>query len=552
MGRTDEDGLDPSGEPLLQGPPSLFAADRPSRDKIWAFLWAISVALVVGGAVYAGVHRNPDFAKLIAPSYLSDAEHCPAVGPHGRRLLLKHGEDAQPTFFLQAAGLCTGVSILGGIGLALLSLQLFKRSAMAMVHAAVGIQIAIPAAIALAAFLSGAPAAGVPFALMSAALGLTMWLYRSQLALVARLLSISVHALVDQPSVIVAALLLQLLGLLVLVPMGGMMLLAFTNGTVVPNPGRAAVEDDGTCAGADGKAVACCSWQVDSWVPGYLAYAGMVATWTTLLVFTIKMFTIAGATAQWYFAPAGMGAPKGATLRSARQALGASFGSLCFASWLLTLIKMARATLDKIRQDNEGGVCALILTSCLDFLYAMFEAVTKFGVVRAAITGEAFMDACHGVVGLLSRNALDTVGVWFLPGFILQASAAMMAVAWGVLAYAGSTALWGGGHAASASGVVVGLLSGVFALITLAFLNGVLLNMVDATYVAWAMDRDAAAVTRSDVNDVFLAPGAPWHKAPGAIVEQPDAAYAYGAEAGLAGAGGPAAPQPYPSPAYRG
>lgn len=44
------------------------------------------------------------------------------------------------------------------------------------------------------------------------------------------------------------------------------------------------------------------------------------------------------------------GAPKGATLRSARHALGPSFGSMCLASWLLTLIQYARALLDKIRQ----------------------------------------------------------------------------------------------------------------------------------------------------------------------------------------------------------
>jgi hypothetical protein len=146
-------------------------------------------------------------------------------------------------------------------------------------------------------------------------------------------------------------------------------------------------------------------------VPGYLAYAGLVTTWTTLLVFTVKMYTIAGATAQWcelhaprargggarkrrglcgragaeptvdgrapglgilatappnaplppppslppsatprYFAPVAQGAPKRATLLSARHALGPSFGSLCLASWLLTLIKYARAALDKMRQ----------------------------------------------------------------------------------------------------------------------------------------------------------------------------------------------------------
>lgn len=36
--------------------------------------------------------------------------------------------------------------------------------------------------------------------------------------------------------------------------------------------------------------------------------------------------------------------------------------------------------------------------------------------------------------------------------------------------------------------------------------------MVDAAYVCWAMDRDAAAVTRSDVHAVFAAPDAPWVK----------------------------------------
>jgi hypothetical protein len=48
--------------------------------------------------------RNPDFPTLISPSYLSDADHCPAVGPHGRRLLRDEGDDVKPTYFLQAAG----------------------------------------------------------------------------------------------------------------------------------------------------------------------------------------------------------------------------------------------------------------------------------------------------------------------------------------------------------------------------------------------------------------------------------------------------------------
>lgn len=51
------------------------------------------------------------------------------------------------------------------------------------------------------------------------------------------------------------------------------MILAFANGAVVPNPSRAGV-DSGVCVDAAGREVMCCSWQVDGWVPGFMAYAG--------------------------------------------------------------------------------------------------------------------------------------------------------------------------------------------------------------------------------------------------------------------------------------
>lgn len=64
----------------------------------------------------------------------------------------------------------------------------------------------------MAAFMSGAPAVGFPFAFLAALLAFTLWLYRQQLVLVARLLAISLHALADMPGIIVAALGLQVVG----------------------------------------------------------------------------------------------------------------------------------------------------------------------------------------------------------------------------------------------------------------------------------------------------------------------------------------------------
>jgi hypothetical protein len=50
----------------------------------------------------------------------------------------------------------------------------------------------------------------------------------------------------------------------------------------------------------------------------------------------------------------------------------------------------------------------------------LLEAVTKFAVVRMAITGDALMPSCRSTADLLARNLLDSVGVWWFPGMILQ------------------------------------------------------------------------------------------------------------------------------------
>jgi len=59
----------------------------------------------------------------------------------------------------------------------------------------------------------------------------------------------------------------------------------------------------------------------------------------------------------------------------------------------------------------RGCQNALPLTFCLRaaVMLQLLEAVTKFAVVRIAITGEPLMEGCRRTADLLSRNLLDTV-----------------------------------------------------------------------------------------------------------------------------------------------
>lgn len=77
---------------------------------------------------------------------------------------------------------------------------------------------------------------------------------------------------------------------------------------------------------------------------------------------------------------------------------------------------------------------------------------------------------CH-VYTICVVLLLLQVGVWFLPGMILQTAAFMMSVAWAVLASSVSYLVWGRDDVAQSSAVMVGIVAFLFAFITLAFIN---------------------------------------------------------------------------------
>lgn len=503
---------------------------RPYRDTAWGVIYVLSLVLALIGGVYALVHRNKDFATLASVDYLSDPKHCPITPPHKgptRHLLLLDGEDPEdytPTFFLEAAGVCTAISVVGGLLLGLGSLMLVQKRPHACVGAAVGLQVGLPALAGMLLLANGAGAGAVPLFVTAGILGFVFYLYREQLALVGRLLAISSNALWQNVGAIVGgSLLLQLGGLLVTVPLVFGLVLAFANGGVVPNGSVQDIQGS-VCSNAQGQEILCCAWQPDGWAMGYMAWTSMMLGWSTLLVFTLKVFVVSGVTAQWYFAPAGSNA-KGSLKTALGHAFGPSFGSLCLASWLLNLLNMLKSMAQNARAENRDNILVQILVSCFEFLLSILEAVTKFAVVRMAITGEAMLPSCRSTADLLARNLLDSVGVWWFPGMVLQVTAVILSALWGGAVFGVSYTYWGRSQVALSSGVMLGAVAFLFGLLTISYLNSVLLSIVDAVYICFAMDKDQHVMTRPDVHEVYVL--LPSNKAPMGVVEQPDGSYAF-------------------------
>jgi len=51
--------------------------------------------------------------------------------------------------------------------------------------------------------------------------------------------------------------------------------------------------------------------------------------------------------------------------------------------------------------------------------------------------------------------------------------------------------------------IILGLLAFFMALVVLSFFGSVLLNIVDAVFVCYALDRDTQTVSRPEVHEVF-------------------------------------------------
>ena len=375
----------------------------------------------------------------------------------------------------------------------------------------------------------GSGTAGIVLLVLTALTAFVFWLWRREIELVARLLAVSAKSLQDNPHVITAVVFLKVCLLCVLIPAGAFITAAYMNGEVTMNPEAIRVDEGAqTCVlrksssefddvggGTAGDETPCCMWRADGWVSAYIVLAALFALWSVTLAFEARLYTVGGVVAQWYFAPSGTSNFKGTTLSSLRNAAGPSFGSLCFGSLVLTAVAIAREMNRNARRDasRQGGgafaVMMCLLSSCLDCVYALIEYVSKFATIQCAITGAAFCDAARSVSQLLANNFLSAYGVWWLPGTIMSTASFLLSVAYGFVVGITSYAAWSSSSSphpnAGAEAVLLGVIACVLAMIVLQFCVSVLLNVVDAVFVCYAMDLDRQLSSKPDVHEVFTA-----------------------------------------------
>eukprot|EP00587_Corethron_hystrix_P003737 CAMPEP_0113325538 /NCGR_PEP_ID=MMETSP0010_2-20120614/17841_1 /TAXON_ID=216773 ORGANISM="Corethron hystrix, Strain 308" /NCGR_SAMPLE_ID=MMETSP0010_2 /ASSEMBLY_ACC=CAM_ASM_000155 /LENGTH=507 /DNA_ID=CAMNT_0000185409 /DNA_START=57 /DNA_END=1580 /DNA_ORIENTATION=+ /assembly_acc=CAM_ASM_000155 len=122
--------------------------------------------------------------------------------------------------------------------------------------------------------------------------------------------------------------------------------------------------------------------------------------------------TVAGTVGGWWFNPhqASSGCSR-AVRGSLQRATTYSFGSICFGSLIVAVVRALRAMADMARDNEEGGTAILLcLIDCiLGCIEGIVEYFNKWAYVYVGLYGYSFIESGKNVLGLFKSRGWNTI-----------------------------------------------------------------------------------------------------------------------------------------------
>lgn len=362
------EGFDKFQEPPIAGIP-LYSSDAPQTKKfvvngfqdVWAavaFVLCFFATFVWGIVNYASNLQQID--NMIANSTANSTNNVNASDAIGAGTL------AGMIFLFLFVATCVAL-------VSLIVMIRFSSTVIIASNIAVAVLQAIGGIVALA---QGVVFAGV-IMLVFAALQL-VWLYsvRSRIPFSALLLKLAGQLLMKYKAIIITN--FALVAFLTVY-------FLFWSSMSYPSMYRAA--DVNKATGADGILI--CLFML------LIFWAGQVA-------FNVMHVTASGVAATWYFV--GDGAmPSNPTLASLRRSLTTSFGSICFGSLLVAIIKLMRWIAKSNRRNSDHPFVQCVLECLLACLDRLVEYFNTYAFVHVAIYGCSYLEAAKRTWSLVQQ-----------------------------------------------------------------------------------------------------------------------------------------------------
>ena len=128
----------------------------------------------------------------------------------------------------------------------------------------------------------------------------------------------------------------------------------------------------------------------------FLFVLAVVYVWGSLVTVNAAFTACAGVYGRWYF-DKDSGAPVSTSLR---EAWSTSFGSICYGSFIVALVRAVQFVVKSLRQeaarDQNYVLCVLLcIVECMiDCVGDILEFVSEMAYVQCAVRGLGFCQAC--------------------------------------------------------------------------------------------------------------------------------------------------------------
>jgi len=159
--------------------------------------------------------------------------------------------------------------------------------------------------------------------------------------------------------------------------------------------------------------------------------------WTSAVISNVLHMTICGVVGRWYFQAADWAT---ATSASLSRALGKSFGSVCFGSLIIAVLKTIRFIIDTARSasdDSPVGTCILCVLDCIvGCIENMVQFFNTYAYVYCSVYGMKFMEAGKRTWQLFSDTGLDMIVAYDLSGSLTFLGALLGGLLSALLTYA--------------------------------------------------------------------------------------------------------------------
>lgn len=457
------------------------------KDKRVAFVHAgLLVVTLIGGFVFACTSSLFHLKQL---SHLDDPSACPL--PEDETLLMSAQPVPKTASFHTALSVFVWLAMTAGgcAALSALLVMLFMRSALFATWVVIASQAVVPAVAGMLLLYYGQVPAAVGLLLVAALASMFIYLWRSHITLSGELIRLASLALDARKGIAGVALLMQLLRVAAAALLSVCGVFALSSGKLVPNRQRLGIDPDsdeciasasGSEAGDDAVVVPCCEWQLPAVSKAEMVIAGVTLAWTLLLVAELKRFAISRVVIHWYQLRTT------SALEGLRTAFTSGYGTCALSALVMWLAQSLKSVAETIRQEagEQGGIsglCGTLLAPLADLMSSVFEAFTRFAIAYAAGNAEhlsGFMHASSEVRQLLSQNLMSAVSTYWFPPFVLNTFSVLLAAVHGCIVYFFASA--------NATAAIV---SGATAFAALKLVADVLVDAIDAVYIAYASEN---------------------------------------------------------------